>query len=174
MGQNSLIRYLAKLVHRKITSGKEELKIYYSGNFKDGIDKNDIKEVLYKEIVNSRKNDIYRGSTSVGPHRDDIEIYVNNIDVKVYGSQGQQRTAALSLKLSELEFMKGENGEYPVLLLDDVLSELDINRQKYLLENLKDIQTIITCTSINDIIDFRKNDRYIYKVSNGSLCRVNI
>jgi DNA replication and repair protein RecF len=168
------ISILAKLVHRKITSGKEELNIYYSGSFKDGMDRDDIKEVLYKDIVNSRKNDIYRGSTSVGPHRDDIEIYVNNIDVKVYGSQGQQRTAALSLKLSELEFMKGENGEYPVLLLDDVLSELDINRQKYLLENLKDIQTIITCTSINDIIDFRKNDRYIYKVSNGSLCRVNI
>ncbi|WP_337960995.1 hypothetical protein [Caloramator sp. mosi_1] len=97
----------------------------------------------------------------VGPHRDDLAIFINGIDVRNFGSQGQQRTAALSLKLSELEIVKSEVGEYPVLLLDDVLSELDPKRQFYLLNSLKDIQTIITCTSTKDI-DIKKFAEKVY------------
>lgn len=168
----SKISILAKLIHRKITDGGEELSICYSTQFKDTKNREDIKILIYKKLINDRQKDMQRGMTSVGPHRDDIDFYINNTDVKVFGSQGQQRSAALSLKLSELEFIRSECSEYPVLLLDDVLSELDINRQKYLLENLKNIQTIITCTSINDIMEFRKNDRYVFKVREGTVSKV--
>jgi DNA replication and repair protein RecF len=161
------ISILAKLVHRKITNGNEELNISYTTQFSEFKNREDIKLKIYKELMDKRDKDIVRGMTSAGPHRDDIDFFINNIDVKVFGSQGQQRTSALSLKLSELEFMKGESGEYPVLLLDDVLSELDVKRQKFLLDNLKNIQTIITCTSLSDILEFRKNDRFVFHVKKG-------
>lgn len=163
------ISILAKLIHRKITDGNEELGIFYSTQFNNIKNREDSKIGIYKQLVDARQKDIQRGVTSVGPHRDDIDFFINNIDVKVFGSQGQQRSAALSLKLSELEFIRSECFEYPVLLLDDVLSELDIKRQKYLLENLKNIQTILTCTGIGDIMEFRKNDRYIFNVINGEV-----
>lgn len=166
------IAILAKLVHRKITDGKEDLSISYSSQFKDLKDREDIKNSIYNEMLNSRAMDIKRCTTSVGPHRDDINFFIDNIDVKTFGSQGQQRTSALSLKLAELEFMKGESGEYPVLLLDDVLSELDVKRQKFLLENLKNIQTVLTCTSISDIEQFRKNDRYVFEVKKGTVNKI--
>jgi hypothetical protein len=101
------------------------------------------------------ENIILIGFHKLVPHS--LSLFINNIDVKTFGSQGQQRSTALSLKLSELEFIRSECSEYPVLLLDDVLSELDIKRQRYLLENLKNIQTIITCTSINEIMEFSRN-----------------
>ena len=91
--------------------------------------------------------------TSVGPHRDDFSFVVNGVDIRKYGSQGQQRTAALSLKLSEIELVKKVTGDNPVLLLDDVLSELDSNRQNYLLNNIGNIQTIITCTGLDEFIN---------------------
>ncbi|KPU42958.1 DNA replication and repair protein RecF [Oxobacter pfennigii] len=166
------IGILAKLIHRKITNGKEELSISYSTQFKGVSNREDLKIGIYKKLIERRQEDIRRGITTVGPHRDDMDFYINNIDVKTYGSQGQQRTTALSLKLSELEFIKSECSEYPVLLLDDVLSELDINRQKFLLDSLKNIQTIITCTSINDIIEFRKNDRYLFEVIEGKINKI--
>jgi len=103
----------------------------------------------YNEMLNKRHElDIIRGVTSVGPHRDDLRLSVNGVDLRTYGSQGQQRTGALALKLSELEFIRGETGAYPVLLLDDVMSELDPSRRKELLLFLQreKIQTIITAT----------------------------
>lgn len=166
------IAILAKLIHRKITDGKEDLCISYSSRFKNFKNREDIKNSIYNELQKNRGFDIQRCTTSTGPHRDDINFFINNIDVKTYGSQGQQRTSALSLKLAELEFMKGESGEYPVLLLDDVLSELDISRQKFLLENLKNIQTVLTCTSISDIEQFRKNDRYVFEVRKGTVNKI--
>lgn len=166
------IAILAKLIHRKITDGDEELNVYYSTKFRDIKNREEAKIRIYKELIESRKKDMERCSTSVGPHRDDMEFYINNVDVKTFGSQGQQRSAALSLKLSELEFIRSESSEYPVLLLDDVLSELDIRRQKYLLENLKNIQTIITCTSISEIKEFRKDDRFVFNVSQGQIKKV--
>jgi recF protein len=166
------ISILAKLSHRKITDGREELNIKYSCQFEEVKNREDIKSGLYRSLVENRGRDIQRGTTSVGPHRDDMDFFINGIDTKIFGSQGQQRTSALSLKLAEIEFMKGESGEYPVLLLDDVLSELDISRQKYLLDNLKNIQTFLTCTSISDIEEFRKGDRYIFEVNKGNVKKV--
>lgn len=166
------IAILAKLVHRKITDGKEDLCISYSSQFGKYNNREDIKKSIYNKLGSNRAADILRCTTSAGPHRDDINFFIDNIDVKTYGSQGQQRTSALSCKLAELEFMKGESGEYPVLLLDDVLSELDVNRQKFLLENLKNIQTVLTCTSISDIEEFRKSDRYVFEVKNGEVNKI--
>lgn len=166
------ISILAKLIHRKITDGNEELNISYCSVFKDSKSREDIKIGIYKELLRNRQKDIMRGTTSSGPHRDDMDFYINDIDVKAFGSQGQQRTAALSLKLSELEFVKSECSEYPVLLLDDVLSELDTKRQKFLLDSLKNVQTILTCTGINDIIEFRKEDRFLFEVKAGSVKKI--
>ena len=107
-------------------------------------DEENIKEKLLLELEKSAEKDILLGFTTVGPHRDDIKIMCNFIDVRSFGSQGQQRTVALSLKLAELEFFNFAFGEYPVLLLDDVLSELDLTRQKKLLSHVQNIQCIIT------------------------------
>lgn len=132
----------SKEIHKDITSGKEDLSLSYIGIVEDSEDK--IKEKLIKELENSIDRDFSLGFTSVGPHRDDIKIMSNFIDVRTYGSQGQQRTVSLSLKLAELEFFNFAFGEYPVLLLDDVLSELDLTRQEKLLKHIENIQCIIT------------------------------
>ena len=118
--------------------------------------------------------------TTVGPHRDDFSFMVTKldengnkleepIDIRKFGSQGQQRTAALSLKLSEIELVKKITKDTPVLLLDDVLSELDSNRQNYLLNSIGDIQTIITCTGLDEFINNRFQINRVYKVTNGSV-----
>ena len=110
---------------------------------------NDLKLLLLRKYDEAIDKDIKLGFTTIGPHRDDIKITANNIDLRVFGSQGQQRTASLSLKLAELEVFKDNIGEYPVLLLDDVLSELDSNRQNQLLEFIRPIQTLLTCTDFD-------------------------
>lgn len=137
-------------IHKNLSGGNEEIKIIYEPNCK--------KEELDLNLSSSLEKDIKFKSTTVGPHRDDISFYVksinddNNIDIRKYGSQGQQRTAALSLKLSEIELVKKISKDTPVLLLDDVLSELDSNRQNKLLQEINNIQTIITCTGVDDFI----------------------
>lgn len=132
---------ITKKIHYSITSGKEELITRYESN----VSAEDFEKKLEKNV----ERDILRGSTSVGPHKDDILFSIGDLDLRTYGSQGQQRSAALSVKLAELEFVKQEIGEYPVLLLDDVMSELDAHRQNDLLQNLKEIQTIVTGTGID-------------------------
>ena len=117
---------------------------------------------------NKEKDLIYK-TTSVGPHRDDLKFFINDIDIRVFGSQGQQRTAALALKLSEVEFVKMNIGDTPILLLDDVLSELDSNRQNFLLSSIKDIQTIITCTGLDDFIKNRFTIDKCFYVKNGKI-----
>ena len=107
--------------------------------------------------------------TSVGPHRDDFSFMIKEIDIRKYGSQGQQRTAALSLKLSEIELVKKISKDTPILLLDDVLSELDSNRQNYLLNSIGDIQTIITCTGLEEFVNHRFEINKVYKVSEGKV-----
>ena len=121
------------------------------------------------ELQKFREKDIKYKMTSVGPHRDDFSFVVNGVDIRKYGSQGQQRTAALSLKLSEIELVKKVTGDNPVLLLDDVLSELDSNRQNYLLNNIGNIQTIITCTGLDEFINNRFSIDKIFKVKNGRI-----
>jgi DNA replication and repair protein RecF len=138
---------LANLMHRKITDSKENLSLsYYCHGVGQVLPGNPA--VWYKQkLFEIRNEDIAKGSTGVGPHRDDLILSVNEINLKTYGSQGQQRTGILALKLAELEFIKSETGEYPVLLLDDVMSELDVNRREQLLNFIRDkIQTFITAT----------------------------
>ena len=111
--------------------------------------------------------------TSVGPHRDDLCVMANGIDIRRYGSQGQQRTAALSLKLSEIYIVKRKIKDTPILFLDDVLSELDSSRQNYLLDCIKDIQTVITCTGLDEFVNHRFNIDRIFKVTDGTVDFVN-
>lgn len=146
---------IIKEVHSKLTDSKEEIEVKYEPDV-DNL-------VFEKELKKNRDRDIKSKTTGVGPHRDDFSFVVNGIDIRKYGSQGQQRTAALSLKLSEIEIVKKITGHVPVLLLDDVLSELDNSRQNYLLNTIGDIQTIITCTGLDDFIN---NNFKINKVIN--------
>ena len=136
---------LANLMHRKITNNQENLQLEYQLSGIDGeVPKAEDYLTVFQE---SRRQDILRGSTGVGPHRDDLNFFVNKISLRSFGSQGQQRTGALSLKLAELEYIKSETGEYPVLLLDDVMSELDENRREHLLAFIRErIQTFISAT----------------------------
>ena len=115
------------------------------------------------------KKDLKLKTTGTGPHRDDLIFMVNGIDIRKYGSQGQQRTAALSLKLSEIYLVKKKIKDTPVLLLDDVLSELDSNRQNYLLESIHDIQTLITCTGLDDFVNHQFHINKVFKVINGEV-----
>ena len=117
--------------------------------------------------------DVNLKMTNVGPHRDDIVFLVKNIDIRKFGSQGQQRTAALSLKLAEIELLKRITKHNPVLLLDDVLSELDRNRQNYLLDSIKDIQTIISCTGLEEFVNNRIEINKIFKVIEGTVTEEN-
>ena len=117
----------------------------------------------------SRFSDMKQKTTLTGPHRDDISFYVNQIDIRKYGSQGQQRTAALSLKLAEIELVKKIVKDYPILLLDDVLSELDSGRQQHLLSCISHIQTLITCTGLDDFISHNFQIDKIFRVVSGTI-----
>ena len=148
-------------IHKKLSGGKEELLIRYEPDVEIGL--------FEKNLRLSQNRDIKSKMTSVGPHRDDFSFLVGDVDIRKYGSQGQQRTAALSLKLSEIELVKRIAKDTPVLLLDDVLSELDSNRQNYLLNNIGDIQTIITCTGLEEFVNNRFEINKVFQVSEGSV-----
>jgi recF protein len=152
-------------IHKKLSGYKEELKIKYEPDVE--IDE------FEKKLKYSQDRDMKSKMTSVGPHRDDFSFMVGNIDIRKFGSQGQQRTAALSLKLSEIELVKKITKDTPVLLLDDVLSELDSNRQNYLLNSIGDIQTIITCTGLEEFVNNRFEINKIFKVSEGTVACMN-
>ena len=156
-------------IHSKVTKGREILSIDYQTEIDEILSLDDVKKNLMNKLSKNMDQDIKRGFTSVGPHRDDMDIKINGMSIKSYGSQGQQRTAALSLKLSEIEIVKNDVGEYPILLLDDVMSELDINRQKDLIYALRNVQTIITTTDIKNLLDDYINDSKIIKIKNGSV-----
>lgn len=141
----------ALLSHKYLTSDAEELKLEYTGL--TGTTEEEVKQKFLQALNKNLEKDIRLCYTSVGPHRDDIKVTVNGIDVRAFGSQGQQRTAALSLKLAELEIIEKQTGEKPILLLDDVLSELDVNRKKRLLNFCKKTQTFLTCTEFEGEAD---------------------
>ena len=130
-------------------------------------------EELETALLKNRSQDIRQKTTLAGPHRDDINFIVNGIDIRRFGSQGQQRTAALSLKLSELELVKLVSKDAPILLLDDVLSELDGSRQTQLLSAIQDIQTMITCTGLEDFVNNRFPIDKIFKVVDGKVYSQN-
>lgn len=139
------ISEIADSLHKKLTDGVEELKISYKNQIGEiGDDREVLKKNIVDRLSENRDSDIFNKNTRFGPHRDDLSILINGVDVRIYGSQGQQKTASISLKLSEIELIKKEIGEYPVLILDDVFSELDQNRQRLIVERLEDIQMFIT------------------------------
>ena len=162
---NKLNKY-SKNIHNDITSGKESIEFKYVSTVKD---LENIKENFYSLLEKNRKKDIERGITSVGPHRDDFNIFINDIDTKSYGSQGQQRTAVLTIKFASLKIIKEITGEFPVLLLDDVLSELDFSRKRYILSTIGEIQTIITCTGIEDLYEYLDDKSKVFKVKDGAI-----
>ena len=155
----------ATIIHSLLTNNKEILELSYAGLEGESVD--EIKQKFLSALKENYEKDFNLKYTSVGPHRDDIKIKINDLDVRSMGSQGQKRTVALSLKLAELEIFKEEKNEYPVLLLDDVLSELDESRRKTLLELSKKVQTILTCTEYFEKIEPNK----IFKISNGQILK---
>ena len=149
------------IIHKNITNGEEQIELEY-------VTECDSKEKYLKLLKERRKLDIIKGFTTKGVHRDDFMIYINKKDIKIFGSQGQNRTAMLSLKLAELQVIYDEIGEYPILLLDDFMSELDRTRRKNFLENIEGTQVIITGTEKLDI----ENLKYLeYNVSNGKVLK---
>ena len=152
-------------IHQKLTGGKESLQIIYDPSTGD---------LPFEQALRRyRDRDLRMKSTTVGPHRDDIGFLTGDMDIRRYGSQGQQRTAALSLKLSEIELVRLATHDTPILLLDDVLSELDKHRQNYLLDSIHDIQTLITCTGVEDFVNHRFSINKVFHVQNGQVTKEN-
>lgn len=146
-------------IHSSLSGNREVLTLKYEPSVSDS----DFED----ELLRSLERDQKLCQTSSGPHRDDISFLLKDVDIRKFGSQGQQRTAALSLKLSEIELVKHSIGDTPVLLLDDVLSELDSNRQNYLLNSIHDIQTIITCTGLDEFVKNSFQIHRIFEVKDG-------
>ena len=162
--RNQFIEEINELVfdiHKKISGNREELILKYKPN---------IEESFFEDELKKAKNkDMKYCQTSVGPHRDDILFSIGEVDIRKYGSQGQQRTSALSLKLSEIELVKKSIHDTPILLLDDVLSELDSNRQNYLLNSIHNIQTIVTCTGLDEFVKNRFHIDKVFEVVDGQV-----
>ena len=148
-------------IHEKLSGGREKLVISYEPNC--------TAENLAAGLKDSRNKDIHLKMTSVGPHRDDFSFVGNDIDLRKFGSQGQQRTCALSLKLSEIELVTRLIGDKPVLMLDDVLSELDSRRQNYLMNTIGGIQTMITCTGLDEFVNNRFEIDQLYRIEDGQV-----
>lgn len=164
----------AEKIHSGITNGKEQLRITYEPSFecKDVEDEPVLFNHFMIKLSQVREQEFKRGMTLAGPHRDDLQFYINDKEVISFGSQGQQRTAALSLKLAEIELIKEEVGEYPVLLLDDVLSELDRYRQTQLIFTFQDkVQTFITTTGIESVDGSQLKHAGVFNVHNGTVTK---
>lgn len=155
------INDLVKSIHTKLSGDREQLEIIYEPCVKE--------QDFESELVRVRDRDLKFKCTNIGPHKDDMCFLINGMDVRKYGSQGQQRTAALSLKLAEIELVKHIIHDTPVLFLDDVLSELDSRRQNFLLDSIGNIQTMITCTGLDEFINNRFSINKIFKVVNGTV-----
>ena len=152
-------------IHSRITEEHEKLEIIY--------EKNTSAETFEKDLKRVRAQELRQKISLVGPHRDDLCFLINGIDIRHFGSQGQQRTAALSLKLAEIELVKAASDDTPVLLLDDVLSELDRKRQNMLLNSIGGIQTMISCTGLDDFVGNRFHIDRLFKVQNGTVTGEN-
>lgn len=164
---------LVRLAHRRVTGGSEELILEYAGGISGFSEKKQSfeqwRDTYLAILAETKAEDLRRGATTFGPHRDDIRFYLNGDDIRRFGSQGQQRTASLALKIGELELMKGQRGEYPVLLLDDVLSELDEHRREALIEVITGkVQTFVTDTGVQQLFHSCSE----YHVENGMITKV--
>ncbi len=159
-------------IMNKISGGREELRIEYKTTC-DFVTGPEGREILFSQIYHHRDRDIYNGYASLGPHRDDIEFYINGRDARKYGSQGQQRTIALSLKLAEIRIARQMLDEPPVLLLDDVLSELDLDRQRFLVSEIDDVQLFITSAELNDEVIKDLRGGTLFRIEDGTVTRVD-
>ncbi|KXL54148.1 DNA replication and repair protein RecF [Anaerotignum neopropionicum] len=148
-----------------LTGGLDHLKIIYRPNCELG--------QMAERIKRNLQRDIYLGTTNNGPHKDDILFSIDGKEVKIFGSQGQQRTTALAAKLAEIDLIREETGEEPVLLLDDVLSELDERRQKYLMESIDGLQSFLTCTGIEDVVKKYIRSENLFYVEKGRILPEN-
>ncbi len=151
-------------IHAVVTNEKEEIRMVYKTKF-------ETEEKFLNLLKRNFQMDLLKGYTSVGPHRDDFEIYINENLLNVYGSQGQHRTAILSLKIAEMEILKEESNENPILLLDDVTSELDLERISLIFSKIMEYQVLITCTDVGVIMknEHLTNHLKLYKINNGIL-----
>ena len=152
---------IIRQIHSNLTGQKEEIRLLYEPDVEE--------EVFEEKLQSAREKDLRFRVTYVGPHRDDFCVQTNGIDIRKYGSQGQQRTAALSLKMSEIYLVEKVTKDHPVLLLDDVLSELDSNRQNYLLQSIHNIQTVITCTGLDELIENNFSIDRVFRVTEGKI-----
>jgi DNA replication and repair protein RecF len=159
----------AKDVHSIITDGKETLDMEYGSSVEIGKTLSEVESRLLEALKENRQKDIEVRTTEIGPHRDDFSILINGNDSKTYASQGQQRSLVLTLKLSEVEILKKDTGYYPVLLLDDVYSELDEDRRRYLTELFSKMQTFITTTDAVEINGFKSYNKEYFYVQEGCL-----
>lgn len=161
---------IASNIHNKLTLNREKLLLSYSSNVEfEKLDKKEIENSFMSNLNKNRDKDILTGSTSIGPHRDDMKIYINNMDSRTFASQGQQRTIVLTIKLSEVELIYKDIGSYPVLLLDDVFSELDSDRRKYLISFFNNTQTFITLTDMENLDELRDLNPLIFTIENGNI-----
>lgn len=160
-----------KIHHNILTSEREEINIKYVTAFPEieGLETSDIERFLLSSLEKSLERDIHRGNTSVGPHRDDFILLLDNKELKLFGSQGQKRTAILSLKLSEIDVIKSDTDERPILLLDDVMSELDKSRQNHLIEQIQGIQTFITTTESDIMNHYQGSEFSIFTIQKGEV-----
>ena len=159
-----MVRYGTSIISERkkfISRLNEQILITYEPNVSE--------EGFSEELKAGRERDLRFGQSYTGPHRDDFCVRVNDIDIRKYGSQGQQRTAALSLKLAEIRLVEEEIHDTPVLLLDDVLSELDGSRQNYLLQSIHSIQTLITCTGLDEFVENHFEANSVFQVVEGSV-----
>lgn len=154
-------------IHKNITNSKEKLHVQYEANVPFMSNLEEQKNIFLEKIQTNIEKDLVRRNTSVGPHRDDLKISINGIDIRKFGSQGQQRTAALSLKLAEIMLIKEETEEDCILLLDDVLSELDEERQNYLINSLSNIQLFITSAELSEKVKGTLPEGKTFYVENG-------
>lgn len=155
-----LLNTYGQPIHYDISTQKENIEFEYKCSFS-------LEKSLKHDLLLKRNQDLDRGTTTIGVHRDDFSIKINEMDAKDFGSQGQQRTVVLTLKFASLEIIHNINGEYPILLLDDVLSELDLSRKRFILKSIENIQTVITCTGVENIEEYLTGNYKLFNVKNG-------
>lgn len=163
---------ISKEISKSITNNKEAMELSYESNVECKESYEEQKSYYLEKLNKSYKKDIYRRTTTVGPHKDDLKISLEGVDIRSFGSQGQQRTAALSLKLAEIKLIQEETREDPILLLDDVLSELDSQRQKFLINSLEKVQVFITTTELSQDLKNSLPSGYLFQVEKGMVKKI--
>lgn len=168
----SKLSQISTRIHKKLTESNENLSVKYLSSIElKGETIDELKDKFKNILEKSLTKDVEKGTTGIGPHKDDIELLIDDMSCRTYGSQGQQRTAALSLKLAEVDLIEEEIGEYPILLLDDVLSELDENRRRSLIRTFKDVQTIVTSTDDIEIDEIESSSKSVFFIENGKIVK---